>query len=105
VTFISTVLVVLVTLFEIVFQATNSSNMDSNTDDDKVSRETEMIITVVRIDDEVTNPIRKETETITTTTAAVRIDDGVASDRISAAKVTVEVLSIYNCHLIIVTIY
>ena len=90
VTFISTVLVVLVTLFEIIFQATNSSSVYSNNDNDKVSRETEMTTTIVRIDDEVTNPIRRETEMIITTTAVtatatvVIIDDGIASDRTSS---------------------
>jgi hypothetical protein len=73
VTFVSTVLVVLVTLFEIIFQATNSSSVDSNTDDNKVSRETEMTTTIVRIDDEVTNPIRRETEMMITTATATAV--------------------------------
>ena len=55
VTFVSTIIVVLVTLFEINFQAYNAKK-GNNTDDDNIIKESEMTSTVVRIDDNVINP-------------------------------------------------
>ena len=74
ITFVSTVLVVVMTLFEIVFQVVSVSNMVS--DNNSTSDSNSVSMTAVRIENEITNPITSDAASIisSTTTSTLNSD-------------------------------